>query len=137
MVRYRTLIASLVLVFAGVVLVLYCYNPSTSSFYPLCLFHSVTGLHCAGCGGLRAAHALLHGNVAESFAYNPLLIMVAPCFLVVALGIKCHRILPFFASKPEMYNRIRCFTPVVVITVIGYTILRNLPFPPFCHLAPH
>ena len=71
MVRCRTLIASLVLVFAGVLLVLYCYNPSTSSFYPLCLFHSVTGLHCAGCGGLRAAHALLHGNVAESFAYNP------------------------------------------------------------------
>ena len=121
---HRAIIALLGIVFIGVVLVLYFYNPSTSSFYPLCLFHSLTGLHCAGCGGLRAAHALLHGNVAESFAYNPLLIMVAPSFLVVALAIKCHRIFPFFA-------------PVVVITVIGYTILRNLPFPPFCHLAPH
>ena len=137
MVRYRTLIASLVLVFAGVVLVLYFYNPSTSFFYPLCLFHSLTGLHCAGCGGLRAAHALLHGNVADSFAYNPLLIVVTSFLLVVALVIKCLRIFPFFAAKPEMYCRIRYFTPVVVITVIGYTILRNLPFPPFCHLAPH
>ena len=134
---HRAIIALLGIVFIGVVLVLYFYNPSTSSFYPLCLFHSLTGLHCAGCGGLRAAHALLHGNVAESFAYNPLLIMVAPSFLVVALAIKCHRIFPFFASKPMMYNRIRCFAPVVVLTVIGYTILRNLSFPPFCHLAPH
>ena len=134
---HRAIIALLGIVFIGVVLVLYFYNPSTSSFYPLCLFNSLTGLHCAGCGGLRAAHALLHGNVAESFAYNPLLIMVAPSFLVVELAIKCHRIFPFFASKPMMYNRIRCFAPVVVITVIGYTILRNLPIPPFCHLAPH
>ena len=133
---HRAIIALLVIVFIGGVLVLYFYNPSTSSFYPLCLFHSVTGLHCAGCGGLRAAHALLHGNVGESFAYNPLLIIAAPSFLVVALAIKWLRIFPFYAAKPEIYNRIRYFKPIVVITVIGYTILRNLPFPPFCHLAP-
>ena len=133
---HRGIIALLGIVFFGVVLVLYFYNPSTSSFYPLCLFHSVTGLHCAGCGGLRAAHALLHGNVTESFAYNPLLIIAAPSFLVVALAIKWLRIFPFYSAEPEIYRRIRYFTPIVVITVIGYTILRNLPFPPFCHLAP-
>jgi len=133
---HRAIIALLGIVFIGVVLVLYFYNPSTSSFYPLCLFHSLTGLHCAGCGGLRAAHALLHGNITESFAYNPLLIIAAPSFLVVALAIKWARIFPFYAAKPQIYRRIRYFTPIVVITVIGYTILRNLPFPPFCHLAP-
>ena len=134
---YKMIIALLVLVFIGVVLVLYLYNPSTSSFYPLCLFYSLTGLHCAGCGGLRAAHALLHGNIAESFAYNPLLIMGAPFFLVVAMAIKYLRIFSFFTSKHEIRHRIRCLAPAVVVVVIGYTILRNLPFPPFCHLAPH
>jgi len=133
---HRAIIALLGIVFIGMVLVLYFYNPSTSSFYPLCLFHSLTGLHCAGCGGLRAAHALLQGNVGESFAYNPLLIITAPSFLVVALAIKWLSIFPIYAAKPEIYRRIRYFTPIVVITVIGYTILRNLPFPPFCHLAP-
>ena len=137
MVRYRTLIASLVLVFAGVVLVLYLYNPSTSSFYPLCLFYSLTGMHCAGCGGLRATHALLHGNITESVTYNPLLIMGAPILFVAGMAINYTRIFSFSRSKHEMDHLMRCLTPIVVITVIGYTILRNLPFPPFCHLAPH
>ena len=36
----------------------------------------------AGCGGLRAAHRLLHGEFAEAFHLNPLLVCLAPLFLV-------------------------------------------------------
>lgn len=134
---YRCLIAPLLLIAVGILLVLYFYNPSTSRFYPVCLFHSLTGFHCAGCGGLRAVHALLNGQLAESISYNPLLIIVGPLFLLALIAKKKLRLLLLSDPKREMRDQIQYFTPAVVITVIGYTILRNLPFPPFCHLAPH
>ena len=58
-------------IFAGVVLgataigvgaMVFFFNPSTHGFYPVCLFHSLTGLNCPGCGMTRALYALLHGN---------------------------------------------------------------------------
>ncbi len=36
-----------------------------------CLFHLVTGAYCPGCGGTRAAKALLTGHVLTSIRYNP------------------------------------------------------------------
>ena len=66
----------------GAVLVLFCFAPEHHAFYPRCVFHMVTGLQCPGCGGLRAAHRLLHGQFAEAFHLNPLLVMLAPLFVV-------------------------------------------------------
>ena len=43
--------------------VVFFFNPSTHGFYPVCLFHALTGWNCPGCGGTRAAYALLHGNI--------------------------------------------------------------------------
>lgn len=37
-----------------------------------CLFHTLTGFYCPGCGGTRALAALLHGNLAESLHYHPI-----------------------------------------------------------------
>lgn len=42
-----------------------------------CLFHEFTGLYCPGCGGTRAAIALLHGRLITSFLYHPLVIYCA------------------------------------------------------------
>ena len=39
--------------------------------YP-CLFRSLTGLYCPGCGGTRAAKFLLHGDICKSLWYHPL-----------------------------------------------------------------
>ena len=33
--------------------VLFFFNPSQYGFYPVCLFHELTGLNCPGCGGRR------------------------------------------------------------------------------------
>ena len=58
--------------FAGVVLgmaalgagaVVFFFNPATHGFYPVCVFHQLTGLNCPGCGGTRSVYALLHGNI--------------------------------------------------------------------------
>jgi hypothetical protein len=42
-----------------------------------CLIASTTGLPCPGCGGSRAFIALFHGEFAESFAFQPMLIPAA------------------------------------------------------------
>lgn len=36
-----------------------------------CLFHLVTGAYCPGCGGTRAAKALVTGHIFQSLRYNP------------------------------------------------------------------
>src|SRR5687768_7002451 len=38
-------------------------DPHQPGHYPACPFLAVTGLFCPGCGGLRCAHALAHGDV--------------------------------------------------------------------------
>jgi hypothetical protein len=58
---------------AAAAALLYAYDPAASSFYPSCPLRALTGLLCPLCGGLRAAHELLHGRVLEAAALNPFL----------------------------------------------------------------
>ena len=39
---------------------------------PPCLFLSLTGLYCPGCGGTRAIRFLLQGQLIKSLLYHPL-----------------------------------------------------------------
>ena len=74
--------AAIISVLAGILAVggaiLYRFDPTTVHFYPPCLFHSLTGLQCPGCGTTRALHHLLHGDVAGAFRLNPMLFAVVP-----------------------------------------------------------
>jgi hypothetical protein len=66
-----------VLLFCGAV-VLYAFNPTEHPFYPRCWLYAVTGWQCPGCGGLRATHQLLHGNLAAAWMLNPLAVLLTP-----------------------------------------------------------
>src|SRR5213594_2849367 len=73
-----------VLVIAAIIAgagLLYFFAPSEHRFYPRCVFHSLTGLACPGCGSLRALHNLLLGNFAAAFRLNPFVITVLPLVL--------------------------------------------------------
>src|ERR1700730_11233149 len=69
-------LSALTIIGSGVVL--FCFNPSEYRFYPVCLFHSYTGLLCPGCGSLRALHQLVHGHVIAALRFNILLISALP-----------------------------------------------------------
>lgn len=59
----------------------------------LCLFRRCTGGYCPGCGGSRAAVALLRGDVAGSWAHHPwvlLLVLQAVAFTAAIVGGKAH-----------------------------------------------
>ena len=47
----------------------------------ICPFHFITGYNCPFCGTQRMLLALLHGQWAEAFAYNPFV----TCLLLVVL----------------------------------------------------
>ena len=54
-----------------------------------CLFKTITGYPCPGCGGTRAAYALLHGDWLGALLINPLsclLILFYLLMLVWSIG---------------------------------------------------
>ena len=60
-------------------------NPSTSRWFPVCLFYEVTGLACPGCGATRGMHALLNGDFVGALDYNAMLIIIVPALVYAAL----------------------------------------------------
>ncbi|MEU4834953.1 DUF2752 domain-containing protein [Streptosporangium sp. NPDC023615] len=58
-------------------------DPNEPGHYPPCPFLVLTGLYCPGCGGLRAVHALAHGDPPAALGLNPLVVILIP--VVVAL----------------------------------------------------
>lgn len=65
----------MVLLALGGIVYLYRNDPAVSPSWP-CAVLSVTGLQCAGCGGQRAVHALLHGHLRAAFFFNPWMVAV-------------------------------------------------------------
>jgi hypothetical protein len=64
---------------------LFFFDPATAGFYPPCLFKTFLGVQCPGCCSLRAAHQLLHGNLAAAWALNPTLMIVGPLAAALTL----------------------------------------------------
>jgi hypothetical protein len=126
-------------VFAAVVLgatalgagaVVYFFNPSTHGFYPICLFHQLTGLNCPGCGGTRSAYALLHGNVALALKDNALFVVLLAAAATRGIWI---------AAKTIRRQPVGTFVPVGILwaalaAAAVFTVLRNLPA--FAFLSP-
>ena len=111
------------------------YPPNEQSFYPRCQLHSLTGLHCPGCGLTRSVHSLLNGQIGQAIAWNPLALVIVPLVGYLAL-----RWLWYWAWEKPLPNSRRY--PTWFITVIGtilvlFGILRNVPIEPFSRLAPH
>jgi len=86
-----------------------------------CPLHRFTGLYCAGCGGTRAIHALLHGDLVGSFRMNALLM---PFLLLVVL----------LCFKPRLMRN-PVFLIGVPAVIVLFAVLRNLSL--FHFLAPH
>jgi hypothetical protein len=115
-------------------LILFHFDPSSSHFYPHCLFHDWTGLYCPGCGSTRALHAMLHLHLLTAFRFNPLAILALP-FIAYRIGRATFR--EFF---PERIPPLRPAHPrwiwLLLICILAFGVLRNLPMRPFMWLAP-
>ena len=76
--RRANVLMGLVLLGGGV---LYSFSPQDYHFYPICPFYALTHVLCPGCGGTRALHYLLHGNLAGAWHFNALVTVAAPIVL--------------------------------------------------------
>jgi len=118
--------------FAGVVLgvaalgagaVVYFFNPGTHGFYPVCVFHQLTGLNCAGCGGTRSLYALLHGHFQAALKDNALFVLSLMALSARGVWFGARKILrrPVGEFIPAKF-----LWPLFAIAVV-FTFLRNLP----------
>jgi len=114
---------------------LYFFYPATnSSFHPKCIFHSVTGFYCPGCGSQRATSALLHGRFGQAIDYNILLVVSLPFILYSAFVFTWNAFSERKMQQAIFYSPV--FIKIVLITVVAFWILRNIPVHPFTWLAP-
>lgn len=108
---------------AGVAM-LYIFDPTKGRFFPICVFHALTGLECPGCGGLRAVHQLSHGHIAAAWHYNPFVVALTP--VAMWLGVRelvrasTGRELPGIVTRPV-------YGWVLIAALFVFGIVRNLP----------
>ena len=102
---------------------LWNHKPAGQFFFPRCTFYAWTGLQCPGCGGLRATHELLHGNVAEAWRLNALFVTSLPVAAWTAVALLIER---WTRLSPPHPLRFRHLWVAVLILVLGFGLFRNL-----------
>jgi hypothetical protein len=100
-------------------------NPERPGHYPLCVFHSMTGLWCPGCGSLRAVHALTRGDLTTALHRNALLVLAAP-LLALAWTQWMRGTLSTRARAPHRISRVAWWSLAAVLLAFG--VARNVPF---------
>jgi hypothetical protein len=126
-------IGGLLIALAGLAVLFFVLDPAEHILFPRCVFYSLSGWYCPGCGSQRAIHSLLHLNIPGVVENNFL-------FLPAVLAIAYHFVHPllnrwFGWNLPNVFYMKN--TPWVIFGIILlFWLLRNLPFYPFSVLAP-
>jgi hypothetical protein len=97
-----------------------------------CPFLALTGWQCPLCGATRMGAALLHGDVAAAYAFNPL-VLVALTVLGALAVVWAIEVAGGPAIRPprRMAKRLQQVPPVAwpvlaLLLAVLYTVLRNL-----------
>ena len=117
------------LVVLGGLLYLYHYG---SPF--VCVFYQLTGLYCPGCGAGRALSSLIHGDILAALRYNAFFLLTFPFVAYYLLKQYIRFVfqrdpLPFFQIRLSAYNGI-------MLLIVLFWVVRNIPMFPFTLLAP-
>ncbi|WP_030783985.1 DUF2752 domain-containing protein [Streptomyces sp. NRRL S-920] len=104
-------------------------DPNEPGHYPVCPLLRLTGVYCPGCGGLRSAHAFVHGDLAAALGANALAVLGYGLFAVVwaVWVIKAVRGRPLRVAlgAAQLWG--------VGVLVAVFTLVRNLPFGSWLH----
>ena len=119
--------------------ILFQTNPSGDwqAFFPKCLFHSATGLHCPGCGCQRAIHYLLNGQIFLALQHNAMVIIALPWLTWEAVRASLMFLelpVPKFMTIRRRLSGNQAMS--IAVAVMAFWLLRNVPFVPFEWLAP-
>jgi hypothetical protein len=99
------------------------FDPLSWRLFPHCLLHSWTGLYCPGCGTGRAIEQLVHGHGLVALRLNPVMMVILPLAGALWVTGRLDRLKPAWIWT-------------LLIVLVAFGVLRNLPWPPFTWLAP-
>lgn len=119
--------------FIGLAFLFFVLDPARHEIFPRCLFNSITGYYCPGCGSQRAIHSLLHLNFAGVVSQNFLFI---PAFLLIFYHYLHPIVNRYFNLKLPNILYFKSTPWIIFLLIIVFWISRNLPFYPFSVLAP-
>lgn len=104
-------------------------DPNEPGHYPACPLLRLTGIYCPGCGGLRSAHAFIHGDFAAALGANAMAVAGYVLFAVLwtAWAIRTAR------GKPLRIELGPVQLWSVGALVAAFTLVRNLPFGSWLH----
>lgn len=121
--RFRWVAVPALLMLAVAGFVLWKYEPRGQPFYPQCWMYRATGILCPGCGGLRATHALLNGDIVAAWRLNPLVVASVPIvgWLGVVFALRWWRGI----ELPNPFGH-RYAIMTLIGLALGYGIGRNL-----------
>lgn len=119
--RKSTIIMTAVIVMTAVIICYALVDPE-SRYMPHCMFRMLTGYDCPGCGAQRCMHALLHGQVAKAWSYNPAMFVLMPllaAYGAIELGGWRNRCL-----ERWLYSRAMIY--ILATAIVLWWILRNV-----------
>ncbi|MDO0915688.1 DUF2752 domain-containing protein [Streptomyces sp. DT2A-34] len=104
-------------------------DPNEPGHYPACPLLRFTGIYCPGCGGLRSAHAVVHGDFAAALQDNALAVVGYGLFAVVwtVWVVRAVRGRPISLVLSPVQLR------AVGALLLVFTVVRNLPFGGWLH----
>ncbi len=109
----------------ALILVYAFFDPGESAFFPKCIYRSITGYKCPGCGIQGCLHSILTGNLSQAFRQNALFFISIPFIIFGAL-------VYVFRNRNARWSKIykAVFSIPVAITVgiitIAFTVCRNI-----------
>ncbi|GLX48192.1 membrane protein [Streptomyces hygroscopicus subsp. hygroscopicus] len=104
-------------------------DPNHPGHYPVCPLYRFTGLYCPGCGGLRSAHAFVHGDLVAALHDNAPAVagylLFAVLWVVWAARAWRGRPAQLRLGSAQMWS--------LGALLLVFTVVRNLPFGAWLH----
>ncbi|MEV7977768.1 DUF2752 domain-containing protein [Streptomyces sp. NPDC086519] len=104
-------------------------DPNQPGHYPVCPLYRLTGLYCPGCGGLRSAHAFIHGDFLAALRDNAVGVLAYAGFAVV-WTVWVTRAVRGRPARIEL-RPVQMWSLGVLLLV--FTVVRNLPLGGWLH----
>ncbi|MER6734028.1 DUF2752 domain-containing protein [Streptomyces puniciscabiei] len=98
-------------------------DPNQPGHYPACPLYRLTGLYCPGCGGLRSAHAFVHGDLLTALRDNALGVALYLGFAVLWTAWMVHAV----RGRPMRLEPRPAYLWGIGAVLLVFTVVRNLP----------
>lgn len=121
--------AGLLAAVAGAFAYVGAVDPNEPGHYPVCPLLQYTGLYCPGCGGLRSAHAFVHGDLAAALHANAMAVLAYLGFAVLwtVWVVRAAR------GRPTRLDLGSAHLWTLGGLLLVFTVVRNLPFGGWLH----